>query len=207
MTQILHIFLTLLLLYGYPVVALIVFVGTLGIPLPVTSILLAAGSFSSEGILNGYVLVATITITAVIGDILGYFVGLKVGKERIELHGKRLGFTATRLLHVDVFFHKWGGGSIFISRWLITPLCVPINLIAGIEKYSFKKFLLYVISGELLWASMYTYLGYIFGANWQVLLDYISNAPLIFALLFTAFFLLFLAVRMKRRGKIIHLSK
>lgn len=182
MTSLLHYLLTLVLLYEYPIVAVVVFLSYLGLPMPASTILLAAGSFCASGNLNIYILILLVTFVALLGDIVDYYIGYKVGHQLVTTYGSKFGLTAEKMKRIDQHLDKWGGSSIFITRWLITPLGVPVSLLAGIRKYPMSKFLFCTGSGELLWAVLYVGLGYIFGANWQVVVDYISNAPQIFTL-------------------------
>ncbi|MEP7166585.1 MAG: DedA family protein [Candidatus Woesebacteria bacterium] len=198
MNQFLSAILTLLLVYGYPVVVIAVAAGSLGLPVPVTSILLAAGSFSADGSLNVITLIILITITAVIGDVFAYYVGQRIDVRTLEKHGHKFGLTRPILRGVDVFFRKWGTAGIFFSRWLVTPLGVPMNVLAGMKRYSMKKFMICSLVGECMWASIYVSLGFMFGANWQAILSYINNAPGVLALITLAGIFLFLIWNRKR---------
>ena len=75
MTSLLNYLLSFVLIYGYPVIAAVVLVGDLGIPLPVTSVLLTAGSLTVDGTLNMIILIPMVTIIVVIGDVIGYYIG------------------------------------------------------------------------------------------------------------------------------------
>lgn len=183
MSEILDPILTLILNYGYPIIVTCIICSYFGIPIPTDAVLLAAGSFSVDGSLNIFILIPIIALTAIIGDLFGYFLGRKFGYLIINKFTKKLGITQKNLNSVEGFLSKWGIGCIFITRWLLTPLGVPVNLMAGISNYSLKKFLTVVIIGELFWAGIFLYLGYLFGANWVTLLDYIDEAPSLLALL------------------------
>ncbi len=197
MTQLLNYLLSYVLIYGYPTVGIIVFVGALGLPLPASSLLVAAGSFTVDGTLNIPVLIVLSTLTALCGDLGGYYIGKRLGyikSSRLSSH-----FAISRSL--KSFFVSHGVWSIFITRWLITPLAVPINVLAGVQRYSVIKFSLIVVIGELLWSSLYVCLGYWFGANWQSLIDYINKAPQILAVAAIGIGFLFMAIKHKHQSK------
>jgi membrane protein DedA with SNARE-associated domain len=82
---------------------------------------------------------------------------------------------------VDVFLSRWGAACIFLTRWLITPLGIPVNVGAGINGYTFKKFVVWCFVGEFLWSFVYIYLGHILGTNWILIADYTTNAPSLLA--------------------------
>lgn len=194
--------LSFVLIYGYPTIVAICFLGGIGIPLPATSVLLAAGSLTVDGTLNIFILIPLVATTVVLGDLLSYYIGRKFGYLNKNFLTQRIGLSETLTQTSEEFLKKHGIWSIFITRWLITPLAVPINLIAGIHKYPFVRFIILVTMGEVLWASLYIYLGYLFGANWQSLLSYITNAPSLLAAIMLSVGLLYVGARIRKHHKI-----
>lgn len=175
--------LTLVLLYGYPVVAVVVFVGAVGMPLPSTAILLAAGAFAVEGELRLEVLIPLVAIAALAGDCVGYLVGRWIGYPALQHHGPRVGLTAVRLATVHEYFQAWAGPGVFLTRWLLTPAAPPLNLLAGATGFAAAAFVLFAGTGEILWSAAYVGLGYFFGASWSSVLDYVQDAPPVLVLL------------------------
>jgi membrane protein DedA with SNARE-associated domain len=202
MTQLLDPLLTLLLNYGYPVVAFCVICGYIGIPIPSDAILLAAGSFTVDGTLNIFILIPLVVVTALAGDLMGYILGNKFGHLAGGKWTSKIGFTKDKISSVSSFLAKWGIWCVFLTRWLLTPLAVPVNLAAGLSNYSFKKFVLASVIGESIWAGTYIYLGYIFGSNWQLLTDYIDQAPLFLVLIVIGIGSLAIALRMWKKGRL-----
>ena len=199
MSELLNPILTLILNYGYPIIVACVIGAYLGMPIPTDAILLAAGSFSVDGSLNIFVLIPLVAIAAIAGDILGYFLGRKFGILVVNKFTKKLGLTQGKLDSVERFLKKWGVWTIFLTRWLLTPLGIPVNFISGISKFSFKKFLFFVIAGELLWAVLYLYLGYVFGSDWIILLDYLNEVPLLLAVITIGAGSLMIGIKMWRK--------
>lgn len=195
MTQILNYLLSFVLIYGYPTIVGVVLLGDLGVPLPVTTILLAAGSFASIGIFNIFLLIPLVTFTVVLVDIIGYYLGRKIVSWESSRLTRRMKVADKILRSTESFMDRHGAMCVFLTRWLITPLGVPVNFIAGIHKYSFKKFLFWAIAGELLWSGLYIYLGYYFGANWQSIADYISKTPELLAAAIIGVGLIILGIR------------
>ena len=56
-----------------------------------------------------------------------------------------------------------------------TPLAVPVNLIAGGSGYSFRRFFLYDVAGEVTWLALFAGLGYLFGSQWEAVSQFISD--------------------------------
>ena len=201
MTALLDPLLTLIINYGYPVVALCILCGYAGIPVPSDAIIMAAGSFTVDGTLNLFILIPVVILTALFGDIIGYMIGNKCADWVIGTSRKWFKLSEKKLTRVTDFLAKWGVWSIFLTRWLLTPLAVPINLAAGISGYSFKKFILIALLGESLWAGIYIYLGYLFGANWEMLLDYLNSTPWILVLVIIGSTTLYIAYKMWRKNR------
>ncbi|MGZ9222718.1 MAG: DedA family protein, partial [Anaerolineales bacterium] len=72
-------------------------------------------------------------------------------------------------------FEDRAGLAIFLTRFLITALAVPTNLIAGGGGIQFRRFIVYDSIGELTWIILYGGLGYVFGSQWEVVSEFISN--------------------------------
>lgn len=194
MSQLLTFILALVLMYGYPIIVVTIVVAALGIPLPVTSIIMAAGSFTVDKTLNMYILIPLATTAAVFGDCIGYVIGKKFGPALLQRYTRKIGISPNKLVKVESFLGRWGIWCIFLTRWLLTPLAIPVNILSGASHFSFSRFFRYAFLGELLWATCYSYLGYFFGANWQVVSDYIGTTPAILALITLGISLLFLAL-------------
>jgi len=195
MLDILGSLLTLILNYGYPIIFVTILIGYMGVPISLNAILLASGAFAVDGTLNIYILIPYVAFCALLGDLFNYYLGKKFGYLLINRFTKKVGLTEKRLSFVDGYMDRWGDWSIFYTRWLFTPIGIPVNIIAGMRKYSVKNFVLFAGCGELIWAGMYISLGYFFGANWYVLWEYIQETPQIIMLLGLGFGLLYMTYR------------
>src|SRR3989304_5110108 len=67
------------------------------------------------------------------------------------------------------------GISVLLTRFLITGMAVPVNLIAGTGGFPFRRFLFYDLSGEAIWIFGYGGLGYLFGTQWEAVSAFLSN--------------------------------
>lgn len=156
--------------YGAPVVGAILLLGGMGVPLPSTLVVIAAGAFIRQGVLNIYTTPLLGIVCVVLGDSIVFGMG-RFASPWIEKH---LGKTTAWHNAKDSFEHR-GGTAIYLTRWLITPLALPTNLIAGSSGYAFPKMLAFDIAGELTWLALYGGLGYTFGAQWELITAFISN--------------------------------
>src|SRR5215204_1338324 len=65
--------------YGSPALALVIFASCLGLPLPGTMLLLAAGAFARAGLLKVELVTPLVLLAAVIGDSCSYLMGRRMG--------------------------------------------------------------------------------------------------------------------------------
>lgn len=162
--------LTQVINHGAPIFALILFVAALGAPLPASLLVIAVGAFSQQGILTWYEAALLGLIGVVLGDVLSFSIGY-FAKDWLDA---RLDHSRNWKSARDAFDSR-AGMAIYLTRFLITALAVPTNLIAGGSGIQFRRFLTYDVLGELTWIVLYGGLGYWFGTQWEVVSDFISN--------------------------------
>lgn len=162
--------LTQIINQGAPLFGLILFLGALGIPVPASILLIAAGAFSQQGILTWYSAAIFGLLGAMFGDAVSFGIGY-YAKDWVEARfGKSPAWKSAR----DTFDSR-AGMAVYLSRFLITALAIPTNLIAGGSGIRFRRFMTYDAFGEITWVILYGGLGYWFGSEWEVVSDFISN--------------------------------
>ena len=162
--------LTQIINYGAPILGVIVFFGALGIPFPATIIVIAVGAFCRQGFLP-WSSTGLIALTCVVlGDCLSYAMG-HYAREPVLRRFRG----SEKWMQAENAFQRWGGMSILLTRFLITGLAVPVNLIAGTGNFPFRRFLLYDLVGETIWIFGYGGLGYLFGPQWEAVGTFLSN--------------------------------
>ena len=162
--------LTLLINYGAPAFGVLLCLGALGVPVGASVLVIAAGAFSQQGILSWHVTALLGLAGAVVGDALSFGIGY-YAKEWIDA---RLGKSAA-WRNAERAFEKRAGLAIYLTRFLITALAIPTNLIAGGSGIPFRSFIAYDAFGELTWIIVYGGLGYLFGSQWEPLSDLITD--------------------------------
>jgi membrane-associated protein len=160
--------------YGLPALFVIVLITSVGFPLPSTFALIAAGSFIQLGDMNlTWVLGLGIT-GALVGDQIGYAIGRFGGRKLAMRVGGWFG-GAQRLHEAEIFAQKWGAMGIFFSRWLITPLSPWLNIVSGITAYSYPRFLVWDIPGEIIWVVLYVMVGKFFSDRVQAVTEMLGS--------------------------------
>ena len=129
--------------------------------LPGDSLLFATGAIASAGSLSLPLLLTLLSIAAILGDTVNYWVGRKIGP---AVFRKETGFFLNKkhLERTHRFYEKYGGKTIIIARFIpIIRTFAPF--VAGIGNMSYPKFLSYNVIGGLVWINLFTIAGYYFG--------------------------------------------
>jgi membrane protein DedA with SNARE-associated domain len=160
--------------YGSPALFAVTAVASVGVPLPVTLLLIVAGSLVAQGVMPMGWAIALAGAGAVAGDQIGYAIGRWGGTALLAKFGGVLG-GHDRLVQAEAHARRWGGAGVFFSRWLLTPLGSLINFGSGIAEYPWIRFLIWDVLGEMLGAALYILLGYTFSDRVLELSDLLSN--------------------------------
>lgn len=64
-------------------------------------------------------------------------------------------------------FARWGGWSVFLTRFALTPAALPVSLLAGSTGYAMFRFMAAVVAGEAIWVLLFAGLGRLFADRWE----------------------------------------
>jgi membrane-associated protein len=104
------------------------------------------------------VLVAIISVAGILGNLVGYWTGRKVGPAMFTWRDRLL-FKKRYLHQAQEFYAKHGGGAIVVARFLpFIRTFAPI--IAGIVKMDRKKFVFFNVVGSVAWVFSMIFAGY-----------------------------------------------
>ena len=118
--------------------------------------------------------VLVVTLAAVAGDQIGYGIGRWGGRRVARRIGRWLG-DENRVLEAEAKARKWGGVSVFFTRWLMTPLGSWINLTSGTSNYPWPRFLLWSAFGQTIWVVLYVSLGRLFSDQVQAANEWLGT--------------------------------
>lgn len=145
--------------------------GLFGFFLPGSSLLFVAGFLSSQNHLNIIFVLCILFSASVMGNCLSYALGAKYGKRLFEKQTFPF-LQKAHLLKTEQFYEKHGGKTILLARFIpIVRAFAPF--VAGMARMRLRPFLLYNVLGGLLWGVGVPLLGYILGASFPTLGNYI----------------------------------
>lgn len=151
-------------LWTYVILFLIIFceTGLVVTPiLPGDSLLFAAGTFSALGSLKVELIFLLLSIAAVAGDTVNYWIGYFVGPKIFYKEDVRI-FNKKHLDRTHRFYEKYGGKTIVIARFIpIIRTFAPF--VGGIGKMTYLRFISYNVIGGIGWVAIFVFLGYYFG--------------------------------------------
>jgi membrane protein DedA with SNARE-associated domain len=150
--------------YGYLAVGGIVGLESIGVPLPGETTLVAAATFAgaTHHLDIGFVIAAA-AMGAIIGDTIGFFIGREVGWPLLHRHGPRVGLTEPRLKLGQYLFLRHGGKVVFFGRF-VAVLRTLAALLAGANRMFWPRFLVFNAAGGIVWATVFGFGAYLFGA-------------------------------------------
>jgi membrane-associated protein len=159
-----------------------------------TAGLLAAGSVEGIHLAPLWVLLVTVPVAAIAGNLVGYWVGWRAGPAVFNRPDSRL-FKAEHVAKAHAFFERYGARTILLARF------VPIvrtfaTVMAGASRMRFRVYAVYSVVGGLLWGAGVTALGY-----WLGNVALIRNHIEVFAVVVVLISIIPMAVEYLRRRR------
>ena len=175
--------------YGVVFLIILLETGVVILPfLPGDSLIFALGTFAAIGSLNIWLLFILLSLAAILGDTLNYWIGSYIGPKVFKSKSKWI--NPAHLTRTQKFFDKHGGKTIILARF-IPILRTFAPFLAGVGKMNYWKFLAYNVVGGIAWVGIFVWGGYFFGnlawvqANFHIVIIAIisiSLVPVIFTI-------------------------
>jgi membrane protein DedA with SNARE-associated domain len=152
--------------YTYALVAVMAFLETgafVGLLVPGETVVIVGGVVAGQGHVEVLILLGLTWACALGGDLTGYLLGRRLGRQFLLKHGPRVHITEPRLARVEAFFARYGLATILAGRFagLVRPVA---PFLAGASRYPPGRFTAAAVAGTGLWSTAFVLLGYLF---WQ----------------------------------------
>ena len=133
-----------------------------GVFLPGDSLLVTAGLLSARGYLNVYTLTPLLTVAAICGNSLGYYIGRTSGP-RIFSRENSFFFNKKHAIRAAEFYQKHGRKTIVLAQFM--PIIRTFSpVIAGVGGMKFRTFITFNIIGAFVWIWSMVGIGYFLGS-------------------------------------------
>lgn len=172
----------------------------IGIVIPGTTFIIFVGFVSAKGFLDLGDAIIFAAAGAIAGDVLSYYLGRHIEKI-LEDDSKIL--KSKYLKRGTIFFNKYGGGSVFLGRF-VGPIRPVIPFVAGMFKMDKKRFFLWNIFSGFAWAATFLLIGYFFGEIAETFVLWIKRGSVLAGAL-AGFIFIFFVIRhiMLKKAKIL----
>ncbi len=176
--------------FAYLIIGFAMFLENIIPPIPSEIIMPLGGYFVYQGSLNFYILIIFGSAGTLLGSFPWYFLGKALNEQKIssflDKRGKFLGITSKDLSKSRLWFDKYGTLLVFWGR-LIPGIRTLISVPAGIELMPIGTFFVWTSLGTIIWVTILTYAGYVFGENYQNISLYLDNFKVFLKPLFILF--------------------
>ena len=191
--------------FGYFGIFFLIFIENIFPPIPSEVVLLFGGFMTTYSKLNLVGMIIFSTLGSTVGAIVLYFIGKILNKERLKRIvsgkiGKVLRLKASDIDKSDRWFDTKGNKTVFFCRFIPVVRSL-ISIPAGMSEMAMGKFLLYTITGSLIWNTVLLFVGSKVGENWKRIEAIMSQYSHIILILLIIGFLGFVIYHFSKKKK------
>jgi membrane protein DedA with SNARE-associated domain len=175
-------FIQTLIQQGYAIIFFIVLCEQLDLSIPGGLFLLVAGAIAGDGQLDFRLILLLATLACLLGDGIWHFVGRRMGSSILPLICK-LSFNPDSCVgRTKTYFFRYGAKILLIAKFIpgVNAITPPLS---GVARIGVGRFFLMDFFGALLWASVFTGLGFWFGHRLEKAAEYLQWVGKLFWLL------------------------
>src|SRR6267143_1888068 len=147
--------------HGAAVLFAAVFIEQMGLPLPATPWLVAAGALAGTGKMSGVVALSAATFGSLVADLIWFYLGRHYGNRILKLLCRISLEPDSCVRRTQNVFTRYGVKGIVVAKFFpgLSTLAPPLAASSGM---SISRFLLFDGAGSLLYGSVFLSLGYVF---------------------------------------------
>jgi membrane protein DedA with SNARE-associated domain len=155
---------------GYAGIVLLMLAENVFPPLPSELIMPFAGFLAARGDLDPFGVVTAGALGSLLGALPWYFLGRKVGVDRLKdlarRHGRWIALTPGEIDRGRRLFEKKGALVLVFGR-LVPALRTVVALPAGLARIGLVPFMLWTLVGSILWTALLTLAGYLLESQYE----------------------------------------
>jgi membrane protein DedA with SNARE-associated domain len=137
---------------GYSALFGVIFAESAGLPVPGETALLAAGVMAGAGHMSLAAVIAVAAVASILGDNLGYVIGLRGGRALLQRPGRFERWRLRALERAERFFARHGQAAVLFARWVpVARYLTPLT--AGAARMPWRRFVIYNAAGAIGWCS------------------------------------------------------
>lgn len=165
--------------FSYVGIALLMALENVFPPVPSELIMPFAGFVAARGDLNGIGVVLAGSAGSLAGTLPWYWVGRRIGRERlgrwVERHGRWFTMSPADLERAEGWLQRHGGMAVMLGR-LVPALRSVISMPAGVTRMPLLSFLFWSSAGTLVWTSALASLGWVLQNQYERVAEYLEIA-------------------------------
>lgn len=151
-------------LYGAWILLVATYLSCLAVPMPSSLMMLAGGAFAASGDLSLVGSAGAAYIGAIAGDQTGFVIGRRGGAPLVDRLRRRRS-AAEPIRRAEAMLGRKGAITVFLTRWLLSPLGPYVNFLGGAMRMPWPHFTLGSVTGESVWVVVYVGLGWMFAGQ------------------------------------------
>ena len=191
--------------FGYFGIFFLIFIENIFPPIPSEVVLLFGGFMTTYSKLNLFGMVIFSTLGSTVGAIVLYYIGKILNKERLKKIvsgkiGKILRLKASDIEKADKWFDTKGNKTVFFCRFIPVVRSL-ISIPAGMSEMIMSKFLIYTITGSLIWNTVLLFVGSKVGENWKKIEQMMSQYSHIILIILIIAFIGFVIYHFSKKKK------
>jgi len=164
---------------GYFGVVFLMFVENVFPPIPSEFIMPLAGFMAAEDKFSLFGVIVAGTVGSVLGALPLYYLGARLGEERLKhlagRHGRWLTVSPDDIDRANRWFDRHGAKAVLFCR-LVPGIRSLISIPAGINQMNLVSFLSFTTVGASVWTIILAYAGYVLRTNFQQVGEYLDIA-------------------------------
>jgi membrane-associated protein len=169
--------------YGYWAVGGALLLENAGVPVPGETILLLACflAYSEQDLQLPWIMVVA-TLAATVGDNLGFALGYYGGRPLLTRYQALFRIQNKTVERGEELFARYGPVTVFLARFVF-GMRVIAGPMAGVLRMPWRKFIIFNFLGAILWVTVISGVGYLFGQHWERLAGEVKRIDIAVAIL------------------------